>query len=498
MKYLVFAITVLALLFTIRGRSIDLADSQTHRDTSPGGPYEGSNSAGRFAVTEAIVKTHSFFLTFDQAKFAAPDVAKLHGKYISIFTPGVSFLGIPLYVLGGLIGFPQQGAYFTITLIALVNFILIAKLAHKLTASLSTAILSGFIFLFATNALPYANTFTQHHVALSIVLLSLILALRSASFFRDVLIGLLAGLGLLVDLPTALMLLPVGLYVLSKHVSIESSVNKFHLSIKYSLLGLILGALPMVGIFAWYNYHTTGSASIIAQSIGRAPELDVKPIVAEDTTSKESHSALPYKTRSVLNGLYILIISNERGWFYYSPILIAGVLGLILSLKSSHRDLAKVSLGIILMIIASYSMFGDPWGGWSYGARYMIPASGVVSIFIGLAVKRFHKQLVFMTLFIIAAIYSIYVASLGALTTNAVPPKVESVNLSVPIPYTYRYNQKYFIDRNISSSLAFNTVLKDYLTAHAFLISLTAVLSVVMLNLYFWDLYPYVRKLYRH
>lgn len=60
-------------------------------DTKIGSPFELSNSISRYVLTEAIVNNQSFFLSLDQARAAAPDVVDYKGKFISIFTPGVSF-----------------------------------------------------------------------------------------------------------------------------------------------------------------------------------------------------------------------------------------------------------------------------------------------------------------------------------------------------------------------------------------------------------------------
>src|SRR5579872_1067478 len=88
----VFFFILVFLAIGVRGQKGNPLYFQNTYDTKVGGPFEASNSTSRYALTEAIVKNKSFFLTPVLAKFASPDVIIFKGNYVSIFTPGVSFL----------------------------------------------------------------------------------------------------------------------------------------------------------------------------------------------------------------------------------------------------------------------------------------------------------------------------------------------------------------------------------------------------------------------
>ena len=121
------------------------------------------------------------------------------------------------------------------------------------------------------------------------------------------------------------------------------------------------------------------------------------------------------------------------------------------------------------MAILTYSMFDDPWGGWSFGPRYMIPAISILCVFISTSVDRFYRNFVF-TLFVFLLLgYSIFVNSLGVFTTTAVPPKQEAENLVTPIPYTYEYNKK-IITSNKNSSLLYNLFLREKISSANYLV----------------------------
>ena len=102
-KFLAFSLLSMVLLALFIKGSSDLSGSlnyQYDKETNVGGPFESSNSNSRYALVEAIVNNNSFFLSEKLAKFATPDLTRIGNKYISIFTPGVSLIAVPFYILG--------------------------------------------------------------------------------------------------------------------------------------------------------------------------------------------------------------------------------------------------------------------------------------------------------------------------------------------------------------------------------------------------------------
>lgn len=468
--FLLFSALASLLFGVFKGKPGNPLYFQIEKDTSIGGPFESTNSSSRYALVEAIVERGSFFFTDEEAHFSAPDMVRYNGNSFSIFTPGVSFFVIPFYMIGTLFLLPQLFSYLSTFLIALLNIFLIAWLSKKIGVNYLTGILSGAIFLFATNGLAYSSTLTQHHFSTALVLLSLIVGLSKVSFINDLLFGLLFGAGILVDIPNAIFMFPVGIYLLSKHFSVSESGDKFKLNIKTSIIAALIGLLPFLGLFGWYNKQLTGSYTQIGQSIGRSDYIqkpENKQINLSDYDPYVSSSV--YNTRSQINGFYILLFSDERGWFYYSPVLLIGILGFFIAFRKKEiQEKAGLLSAVIFVDLVSYSMFGDPWGGWSFGPRYLIPATAVLCSGIGIAVSKFGKKWFFIILFFLLLFYSVAVSSLGALTTNAIPPKIEAIHLDNPIPYTYEYNLE-LINKNFTGSLVYNVLLSGQMTARSYL-----------------------------
>src|SRR3989344_5278847 len=104
---------------------------ETERDARVGGPFESTNNSSRFVLTEAIVEDQTLFLNEQRARFSSPDLVKVGDKYVSIFTPGISFMAVPFYIIGKVFGLPQLFSYLLTTVLALLNLLLIAYLATK-------------------------------------------------------------------------------------------------------------------------------------------------------------------------------------------------------------------------------------------------------------------------------------------------------------------------------------------------------------------------------
>src|SRR5258706_6794695 len=336
----VFATTLFLLILSVKGNIKDgTLMFQNDRNTSVGGPYESTNSTSRYALTQSIVNNGAFSFTNDLAVFASPDLVQYKGKYFSIFTPGVSFLGIPFYIIGNFFVISQI-ATFSITLIlALINFALIAKIANKFGTNIYLSLLSGFVFLFGTNAFAYALTFTQHHASVSLMLLGFLTLFEKRVLTKNILLGLCFGGALLMDIPNAFIMLPIIIFSIIQSVKINNDEKTTKISLDLKILGFGLGILPLIILFGYYNYSLTGSVTKLGQTIGRTDFPSSGSVIKESSkikkTTPESRIAisLPFDTRKQMSGLYTLLISDERGWLFYSPVLVIGILGLILAFK---------------------------------------------------------------------------------------------------------------------------------------------------------------------
>ena len=496
MKYIVIitAITLISfllLVLTIKGKIHDgKLDFQTNYSIETGGPYELSINTGRYALTQAIVDNHSFFLTKDQAKFAAPDVVAYKDRFFSIFTPGIAFLAVPLYIIGKYFGVPQLFSYFLNVIFALLDILVIARLARKFKSGLTVSLLAGLIFIFATNALAFSQSFTQHLVSTFIIIAMLTLAPDYHKKRNVLAIGILYGLGFLADFPNVILGLPIIIYLLAKQLEIKFN-GKIELKLRLAVVLFAAGLLPILAVFGYYNSITSGNPLKLAQSIGKTNQFNENQPPAKIAKVPENiyysneiktplRSFLPFDTRNELNGLYTLIISDERSWIFYSPILLLGIIGL--AIASRRRDLtviATLSIAVVGLDYILYSSFGDPWGGWSFGPRYLIPAAAISSAGIAIVIEKYKSKVLLWPIFLALVYYSTAVNVFGVLTTIAVPPKVEAVALNVPIPYTYENNLN-LLKSGLNMSLIYNLFLSKSVKPMAYALYLFTAISIFL------------------
>jgi hypothetical protein len=459
------------------------------------GPLELSPERGRFALTYALVETHKFSFAPALASFAAPDVGYFHGKYVSLFAPGVSFIIIPGYIIGKILGYSQVGSFAVIALFALLNVFLIRAVVVRLGMHPLVGLIAGLTFLFATPAFPYAVTLYQHHISTFLILLAIYLLIRFNSFWSLVAIWILCGLSVSVDYPNFFMMLPIGIAAFGKSFLVRNEGNR--ISVKVSLprlVSVISIIIPMV-FFFWFNFASYGNPLQLAGTVDRSlvvnangtPQLESTAVLKRLKASGQP-AILPQKSalgsfnnRLIMQGFYIHFLSPDRGMLIYTPVMFFGFAGLFFALR---RKLPYMWLfvAIIGFNVLLYSMWDDPYGGWAFGSRYLIPTYAILSIFIAYILKRIARYNLLLLLFFAVFSYSVGVNTLGAITSNRNPPQVEAQALAKESgkdqPYTYIRNFN-ILNVDISKSVVFETVAGNYVTAWSYYTYLTSFIVIV-------------------
>ncbi len=185
---------------------------------------------------------------------------------------------------------------------------------------------------------------------------------------------------------------------------------------------------------------------------------------------KEKTAVGSLKTRNLTNGFYIHFLSPDRGIINYAPIVLFGILGLAYLYRKKYYY-ANLIVAIIGFNVLLYSMWGDPYGGWSFGSRYLIPTYAMLGIGIGIFLTHWKKNTAVLIIFFAVFIYSARVNTLGALTSNTNPPRVEVLALEQLThkeqKYTYERNQQYLEEKG-SKSFVFQAYLKNKISAQEY------------------------------
>lgn len=495
--FALFVAVILAL--TLRGLPGNPTPAMMNTITwTDNGPFELSPERGRFALAYSMFEQKSFYFSLPIARFTTPDLGYIHDHYVSLFAPLVSFLIIPGYAVGRALGDSQVGAYAIIALFALMNVLLIQKIAKKLGASSIAGAIAGFAFLFGTPAFAYGVSLYQHHISTFLILSSLYLLIAFNSFWSMALIWFLCALSIPLDYPNLFLMMPIGLAALGRIliVSDDLSVVKFKL---LTLRVLTFGAVVLpLALFLWFNkisygnpFQLSGGVTAV-QAIGANGKPERSPLlkpedkqIAPDTKPDTRSIVAFFDTRNAINGLYIILLSPDRGMVTYAPIVLLGLIGAWLLYKQKNKYI-MVILGIILADLILYVLWGDPWGGWAFGARYMIPAYAILALLLAVVITKWQNKTLLHVILFGVLTYSIIVNTAGALTSNRNPPLVEVLSLEAQ---SHR-QEKYTYDRNLdtlkngqSKSFVFREVADKKMTAWQYYVLIAGELIAVSLVL---------------
>lgn len=499
-KILLNAATLLILIFigfalyasTLRGVKGNprVGDFKNNLDQATK-PFELSPERGRYLLLMSLGDNRSFALTTEMAKAGYPDIGYYGDKYYVYFAPGISLLSLPLYTIGKSIGFAQTSAFITIAVFALLNLIFIYWIGSKiLRLSRSYSFLAAILFGFATTSWSYAITLYQHHVTLFFILSSFLSAWKyrntsKHSWLFSAYVWFAYGAALFLDYPNAILLAPIMIYHLSGAIRLKKLAAVVQVRFRLSYIITSIVCISLVALHGYYNFVHFGSPLRLSGSLSSVIQK------TDRQTSNTTHSLnlqKVEKTKSISNffqeeqfprGLSILLGSRDRGLFFYSPVLFVGVLGVISALHMLALESAFL-LGIMAINILLYASWGDPWGGWAYGPRYLIPTMAILSIFAARYIAKVRSQATQLGVKIITLLlfgYSSAVALLGALTTNAVPPKIEADFLKMN--YNFMHNL-IFLRNNQSGSFVYNTFFSQHTTLQQYAMIIWCALMLIL------------------
>ncbi len=455
------------LISVVKGKSGNLSDETLNlKEWTEEGPLELSPDRGRFALTYSLVEDQSVKFSLPVARFATPDLGYKDGNYVSLFAPGVSFIILPGYLIGRIFNASQFGSFLIIALFAFINFWLIYLISKCLGAKKYAALTASGVFSLATPALAYGGSLYQHHISTFFILCSVWIMLRFKSVWSLIVIWLLIGSSVVVDNPNFFMMFPIGIFALGKIIDIKKIKTKIQINIQLlRILSFFTILLPLLG-FMYFNLLSNGNFLQLSGTVQSVQSINVngKPeqsslisdnnadvILLQNLQDKnkndsntESRSALGFfNTRNMLEGVYVQIFSQDRGILFFSPIILLGLIGIIVSYKKLN-SIQVLLLSVLAVNLAIYAMWGDPWGGWAFGSRYLIPAYAILAIFLSSVLTRWNRKLLFILLIYPVLIYSIGVNMVGALTSNRNPPKIEILALEK----LSGVEEKYTVERN--------------------------------------------------
>lgn len=435
-------------------------------------PLELSPERGRYVLVMSLAEDHSFALNPTLAAAADPDIGYHDGRFYIYFGPGVSMLALPMYFWGKSHNIAQVATFFTISIFATLNLILLFLLGRQIfKLPYWAAILSALIFGFASSSWSYAITLYQHHVTTFIILSCFFATWQYrrggwTRFFWMSYVWIAYAYSIFIDYPNGILIAPVMAYAFFSAVSFENLQEKIKLKMDVIF---IITAIFFVGInviHGYYNYVNFGDWKRLSGGLVGIKEIRSKDLLkgadqsAIEKEAAEKNVVSFFQEVNQPQGIVILLTSRDRGIFLFAPVFLLGIFGIFSRLKKSEME-GNMIVGTIVTHLFLYSSWGDPWGGWAFGPRYLIPTMALLSLYAAYWVSIPKWGFVRRMFTLILITYSSAIALLGALTTNAVPPKVEADYLKMK--YNFLHNYDFFMSGQ-SSSYIYNTFVKGTYT----------------------------------
>jgi hypothetical protein len=175
--------------------------------------------------------------------------------------------------------------------------------------------------------------------------------------------GLVAGLALLVEYEEAAVVGILGVYLL--------------LAGRRPLARYVLGVIPGVVMLGAYNWLCFGAPwrNPLRYSDNKYQALHEKGLLGIQTPTVHA-------TR--------LTFVGDRGLLVGSPVLVAAAVGLVLLWRRGLKAEAGVCAAVTAAFFIAECGYFDPYGGFSAGPRYLIPALPFLALGLGPAFARFR------------------------------------------------------------------------------------------------------------
>ncbi|MBI1862877.1 hypothetical protein HYS00_02040 [Candidatus Microgenomates bacterium] len=459
--------------------------------------FESSHERASYAEMLMLRKSNTVELSDELRDFGAPDIGVVDGKYYSYFPPGMSLLIRPFFEMGFPYNLSLLASFSVIPLMGIATMILIyliGKDVFSLSSSLS--MVAVVIFAFATTSWNYIITLYQHIPAAFFAMLMFygVSRYRARGKFGALwatIVWFTYGISIMFDYPNGVLLAPfIVYYLLSTFESLREEhhmkfkVNPSHLLVALWFfiavaIHLVFNLMYMNSPFAIRQFYDRYDPGYEKQLIQKQAKQRLDTVTSENVPPPiEERTKLPFVEEFFVNGLYTLLLAPDKGIFYFSPVLLFALWGLYYALRHEQRLEHAILTAFIAINIFLYASFPDPYGGWAFGPRYLIPCITALALYCAFGLKHLRFQ------FVKVAFYVLFLASLsisaaGALTTNKVPPQIEAQFLKLSY-YNYALNF-HLLDTQKTGSFLYNTYLIKYMK-----LSDLYVLIVISLGLFMY------------
>ena len=294
------------------------------------------------------------------------DKAFYRGHYYAVGSIGPSLVALPAYLVVRPIleritppERRERAALLAMTLFAIslpsaLLGVCVYLFARRFAATDRHALLLALTYGLATVAFPYSKALFQHQLSAFGAFGGFYLLWRvvreDAAPWRLWLAGGLFGLAAVSEYPVVLFL------------GMTFAWSWFEAADRRALWRVVAGALPLLLLFAGYNWAIFGTPL----PVGYRYHVEYQTVHAQGFMGI---------TGPTLAGIYGITFSPYRGLFFLSPVLLLALPGLVLMWREPRERLTAALLGAVILGFILYVGSYRYWsGGDAIGPRFLVPA----------------------------------------------------------------------------------------------------------------------------
>jgi hypothetical protein len=341
----------------------------------------GWNASAHFALVRSLADGTA---KIDPYRAETGDVSWYQGHYYAAKAPGLALYSLPAWLV--LKQIPQVANardraiwalnFWSCVLPAVVLFLLVRAVGDRLAPG--TGLMSAIALGVGTMVLPFSTMFFSHIPAATAAFAAFALLVRErAGPSRPGILfagGLLAGVAIVFEYPAALIAIALSGYVLSGTPRLTRGAA--------CAAGTAVGVLPLL-IYQWLVYGTpihTPYDDVVA----------VPGTSGHDVVRSNGEGLLGVTTPRASDAVRLLV--DDRGLLVLSPLVAAGVVGLVLLWRRGRRaeSLTGLAIGAAFLVYNSgYTpVFGGIFGGGSPGPRLLLVSLPFVMVGAGVVHRR--------------------------------------------------------------------------------------------------------------
>ena len=334
---------------------------------------DGWNQGARLAELHAIVLQRT--LTIDKYHDVTGDKALIGGHYYSEKAPAIVVMALPAFAatvtaqrLAGIDPDAPEAwrvSNWTATagsvgIIAAIGGVALFSLLRQRMRT-AAALTATYALFLGSVVFPYATALFAHAGTIGLLAIALWAVLNRESSGRDYIAGLAAGFAVASEYPAVIPGAAIGLYLL-----LANPVRAW----RYGL-----AMIPAALLILSNNYLISGSPFSLGYGSNPAfPEINAVNAFGFNPPDPEA--------------LRHLVWGEYRGLFFWSPVLLMAIPGMVVLFREDRRT-AWMTVLVFALMMLQVASFYSWFGGNAVGPRYLSPALPFVGLAAAYGIKRF-------------------------------------------------------------------------------------------------------------